>query len=242
MRKNYFALVLGVLVVFLMNQALAAPTDVPLNRGIIVTGTSSIEKEPDQTVIQFTILTTGKKREEVQAENNQIASRVASAFFQAGVERKDWKTIQLNVGPLYDYNSKGESKQNGYQMTHQIIVTLPGVTQAGKIVNLLVDSGVTNIDSIQFTLKDQNGAFKEALVEATKEAREKAEIMAAASGAKIKGVRYIGTPIYQYRPYNEEVSPKKYAVADMAVREEQQVWASTVDVNATIQIHFDLVE
>ena len=72
MRKNYFALVLGVLVVFLMNQALAAPTDVPLNRGIIVTGTSSIEKEPDQTVIQFTILTTGKKREEVQAENNQI--------------------------------------------------------------------------------------------------------------------------------------------------------------------------
>ena len=142
---------------------------------------------------------------------------------------------------MYDYNSKGESKQNGYQMTHRIIVTLPGVTQAGKIVNLLVDSGVTNIDSIQFTLTDHNGAFKEALVEATKEAREKAEIMAGASGAKIKGVRYIGTPIYQYRPRTAEVSAKN-AGANMAVRDEQQVWASTVDVNATIQIHFDLVE
>ncbi len=241
MRKNYFALVLGVLVVFLMNQASAAPIETPLNKGIIVTGISSIEKEPDQTVIQFTILTTGKKREEVQAENNQISSRVASAFFQAGVERKDWKTTQLDVGPLYDYNSKGESKQNGYQMTHRIIVTLPGVTQAGKIVNLLVDSGVTNIDSIQFTLKDHNGAFKEALVEATKEAREKAEIMAGASGAKIKGVRYIGTPVYQYRPRPAVVTGKEMA-ADMPVRDEQQVWASTVDVNATIQIHFDLVE
>ena len=241
MRKNYFALVLGLLIVFAVNQVLAAPSETPLNQGIVVTGTASIEKEPDQTVIQFTILTTGKKREEVQAENNQIASRVASAFFQAGIERKNWKTIQLNVGPQYDYNSKGEAKPNGYQMTHQIILTLPGVTQAGKIVNLLVDAGVTNIDSIQFGLKDHNGAFKEALVEATKEAKEKAEIMAAASGAKIKGVRYIGTPVYQYRPRTTEFSGKLYA-ADAVAREEQQVWASTVNVNAVIQIHFDLVE
>ena len=65
--------------------------------------------------------------------------------------------------------------------------------------------------------------------------------MDVASGEKIKWVRYIGTPIYQYRPRTAEVSAKN-AGANMAVRDEQQVWASTVDVNATIQIHFDLVE
>jgi Uncharacterized conserved protein len=208
-------------------------------RGIVVTGEASLEKEPDQTTIYFMILTNKKTSEEAQAENAKITSRVYQAFLAEGIERKSWKTTQMTINPQYTY-SGSKSKLTGYQMVHRVMMVLPGTEKAGRVVNLLVDSGVENIESIQFGLKDPKAAEREAIAAATREAREKGEIMAAASGARIIGVRYVGEPTSYGRSNAYMVAGRTSATGDVAM--EQQVWASTIQVAARIQIHFELAE
>lgn len=239
--KKKFVMIIGVLVMILSaSQALIAEASTQEPRGIIVTGDAVIEKEPDQTTIQFTILTTGKTSTEVQAENAKISSRVYQAFLSEGIERNTWKTVQMSLSPQYDY-SGAKSKMVGYQMVHRIMVVLPGTEKAGKVVSMLVENDVNNIDSIQFGLKDPKGAQREALALATQNAKTKAEVLAASSGTRITGIAYMGEPTVSYRAYDGYYD--KRAVADMAgAALEQQVWASTINISARVEIRFEIVE
>lgn len=222
------------------SQTIAVEAATQEARGIIVTGDAVIEKEPDQTTIQFTILTTGKNSSTVQAENAKISSKVYQAFLSEGIERDTWKTVQMNVSPQYDY-SGSKSKMVGYQMIHRIMVVLPGTDKAGKVVSMLVENDVNNIDSIQFGLKDPKGAQREALALATQNAKTKAEVLAASSGTRITGIAYMGEPTVSYRNYDAYY--EKRATADVAMGAlEQQVWASTINISTRVEIRFEILE
>lgn len=208
-----------------------------LPTGIYVNGNATVEKEPDQTTIQFTIYTTGKTPEEAQAKNSIISSNVYQSFLSEGIDRNSWKTMQMDLSPQYDHNNS-TTKIIGYQMTHQVLVKMNGTDKAGKVITLLVNSGVSNINSISFGLKDPQGAQNEALAEATKEAREKAEIMAKNAGARVGNVRLITQPNASYR--------EKSGYANTAIDEngtlEHQVWAESITITANVQIQFDLIK
>jgi len=208
-----------------------------LPTGIFVNGSATVEKEPDQTKIQFTIYTTGKTPEEAQGKNSIVSSNVYQAFLSEGIERNSWKTTQMDLSPQYDYNSS-TTKIIGYQMTHRVLVTINGKDKAGKIITLLVNSKVSNIDSISFGLKDPQGAQNEALAEATRDAREKAEIMAKTAGAAVGNVRKIIQPNASYQ--------EKAGYANTGISEdgaiEHQVWAESINITANVQIQFDLIK
>ena len=75
---------------------------------------------------------------------------------------------------------------------------------------------------------------------ATKDAREKAQIIAASSGAVIVGVAYAGEPTYHYQPSSAMYDRKEVKMA--AGAPEQQVWASTIQVSARVEVRFNLGE
>lgn len=211
-----------------------------LPTGIVVTGNAVLEKEPDQTQVYFVIHTTGKTSEEAQAENAKISSQVYQAFMADGIDRSAWKTVQMDLSPEYVHDDSGKGKLKGYQMNHGVLLTVSGTDKAGKIVNMLVGSGVENIQYIRFGLKDPKAAQREALAEATKDARARAEIIAAETGATIKSVRYVSEPrvVYQDNAGYADMSRNKEESAPV----EQQVWAGSVNITATVEIHFELVK
>ena len=68
--------ILGLLtLVFVTLSTVSFAAAPQLPTGIVVTGNATLEKEPDQTQIFFTIYTTGKTSEEAQADNAKISSR-----------------------------------------------------------------------------------------------------------------------------------------------------------------------
>lgn len=202
-------------------------------KGVWVTGNAIIEKEPDQTVIVFSIVTTGKTPLSAQNENAQISSKISERFLGEGLDGNQWKTVSMNMSP--------QSGSKGYQMFHQISLTLYDINQAGRIVNILVDHGVDRIDSIVFGLKDPKAAEYEAIAQATQNAKKKGEIIARAAGATVTGISFIGPSqaVYQPRMYANKSMADLSASAERA---EQHVWASTIEVAAEIQICLDLAE
>lgn len=240
MKRKFAMIITGMIMIIGASHLIVTEAAAQEPRGIIVTGDAVVEKEPDQTTIQFTILTTGKTSTEVQTENAKISSRVYQAFLSEGIERNAWKTVQMNLYPQYDY-SGSKSKMVGYQMSHRLMVVLPGTSTAGKVVSMLVENDVNHIDFIQFGLKDIKGAQREALTLATQNAKTKAEVLATSAGTRIIGIAYMGEPTVSYRAYDRYSEQK--AIADMASGElEQQVWASTINISARVEIRFEIVE
>lgn len=226
------ALLLGV---FGYIGAVSATSELPT--GIYVTGSAVVEKEPDQTKIQFTIYTTGKTSEEAQGKNSIISSNVYQYFLSEGINRNSWKTTQMDLGPQYDRNNS-TTKIIGYQMTHRVLVTMNGTDKAGEIVTLLVNSGISSIDSISFGLKDPKGAQNEALAQATKDAKERAEIMAKNAGAVMGNVKLISQPTVSYQ------DRAGYANMDIGENEtiEHQIWVENINITANVQIQFNLIK
>lgn len=208
--------------------------------GAVATGTSMIEKTPDQTVILFTIVTSGKTSEAAQAQNSLLSSQVYQSFLADGLDRKSWKTESMELSPTYDPDSS-KRKITGFQMTHQVMVTLDGTNRAGSVVKLIVDSGVDKIDYVQFKLKDPFTTQKEAMALATKDAKEKAEIMASAAGVEIKNVRYIGEPTVQYNTNASYVNLSAYKGKEVIDIAEHQLWAGDIQISAIVRIVFNLL-
>lgn len=230
---------IGILMVLLLvfgSVSFANAMTEELPKGIWVTGSAVIEKEPDQTTISFSIVTTGKTPSAAQNENAQISSKISERFLSEGLERGQWKTVRMDLIPQYE-----SSRVKGYQMTHQMSLTLADTNRAGKIVNILVDHEVNKIDSIVFGLKDPKAAEYEAIAQATKDAKQKGETLAKAAGARVSGVSFIGPPYAVYQPQMYMNRAMK-AVAAEDERIEQQIWASTIEVTARIQICLDIVE
>ncbi len=93
----------------------------------------------------------------------------------------------------------------GYEAKNSVTVRVQGVpadelsASAGKIVDALMASGCNQITSVAYSLEqDQTAARREALVKAVKDAQMTAEVVAAAAGRKITGIRSI-SPSYSPR-------------------------------------------
>lgn len=209
-------------------------------QGVIVEGSSSIEKMPDQTKIQFTIHTTGKTSEEAQSKNAMISSQIYQNFLAGGIPRNSWKTVQMNLSPLYDYNNSKE-KLIGYQMTHRVLVTVDGTTNARGLIRLIAESGVGSIESVQFGLKNPQEAENEALAKAVEDARNRAQVMAVSAGEQIKNVRLIN----QVTTFlgNETRYRGSLAVTDETGEVfEELFWVGPIVVRAQVQIQFNLAK
>lgn len=232
MRKILTTFVLGIMLITTAGIASAESEQT----GIQVIGEANIEKTPDQTIIQFVIETTGKTPEIAQVENSKISSQVYQELIGQGIGREQFKTIQLSLDPQREYNKDGTNKVVGYKMTHQISLRLDGTDKAGSMVTSLIASGVTQIYSVKFGLKDEKLAQCEALAAAVKDAQSKAVALAEASGRRIIGVRAIEEQgINLRRPVGINYEMK--SAADGAIQ--QQTWAGDITVTATIIVTYD---
>ena len=232
MKKILTAFVLGIMLITTGGLASAESAQT----GIRVIGEANIEKTPDQTTIQFVVETTGKTPELAQAENSKISSQVYQELMGQGIGREQFKTTQLSLDVQREYNKDGTNKVIGYRMTHRVSLKLDGTDKAWPMVTSLIASGVNRIDSVQFGLKDESSAQREALAAAVKDAQSKAAVLAEASGRRIIGVRAIeeqGVNLRRPVALNYEMKSAADGVG------QQQAWAGDITVTATIIVTYD---
>lgn len=184
------------------------------SRTITSSGTAFKDVEPNKVEINFAVETKAKTAQEAQTQNAELVNKAKEALKDLGLSDKDIETTYYNVAPEYSYDKDYQqpAKIVGYVAVHNLKATSKQVSEGGKIIDALSSSGVNRVNSIQFGLDEKKEAeVKNVLIEeASKNAREKANSLAAGTGTKIKNVISVSENSYYYPPIRYAAD---YAVA-----------------------------
>ena len=163
---------------FTQDSSVGSPT-------IRVIGEGSVHVMPDQAMIQIIVVTEATEADQATDLNDRIAQEVLSQVRKIVEAGTEIKTTTFSLKPTYQRTKEFPRKITGYTAKNHILVKTGDLTRVGKIIDAATDAGANEIGSIQFTLKDEHPVRLKALKQATANAREKAEEMAATLGLKI---------------------------------------------------------
>lgn len=182
---------------------------------ISVVGTATAHVEPDIAIVDFGLSKTAPSVEEARAGVVESARNLIEALNALGVTKADIATVSVNLLPQYPprcaYLQGGggicrrdvdPNKPISYQFNQSFRVTV-NITKVGRVIDAAFGAGVTTISGVQFDLADRAAVETKVQADAVRDARTKAEAIAAASGAKLGGVMSIinNSPYSYYGPY-----------------------------------------
>lgn len=158
---------------------------------ISVQGRGGIHVEPDVTRIELSLISLHDTYDEVYSQAKRDIEKLQQIMAEVSLPKSQPKTIRLDIDKKtvaeYDkyHNYKGE-KFLGFQLTHIVKIDL-GMDNV--ILNTIIRSIGRHLKqaeiNIGYTVKDARPAQLRMLERAVKDAKAKAEIMAAAAGCKL---------------------------------------------------------
>lgn len=142
---------------------------------------------PDVAYVTIGMTTSGESADEVQKTNDNAMKGILDAIKNQGVAESDIRTAEYSVYPEYNY-SGSRTIIKGYTAVNRAMVTINDVSKIGTVLEAANKAGANDIGNISLSVKDRNSAYDIALADAIKAARNRAQVMADASGVKLGGL------------------------------------------------------
>lgn len=195
---NYFKIFLGIIVLGLV--ILVAAFFVPwqkVNWGevsiapsetVTVMGAAKSQQKTQIAVFSAGVKVVKDNKQEAIDEVNQKIKALTAAVKGFGIKDEDIKTQNLNIYQQEEtYYEEGRQKvrPGQWNVGTTIEIKLRDVDRASDLADLLSRSGATNVYGPNFSVDNPEVADNTLLEEATKNAREKAEVLARASNKKL---------------------------------------------------------
>ncbi len=209
-----------------------------MKRSITVSGLGRVAVVPDVADVRLGVSVTRPSVAEARTAAAETASRILDAVTAAGVARSDVRTASLQVQPEYEYLERTQ-RLKGQNVSHQYLVTVRALDVLGRVIDDGLAAGATTLDSVSFRSGDPAAAESAARVAAVRDARAKAEALAAEAGVAIGDVISIAEAVGGPVPRPMAGRVKMMAVAEAAPT---PVEAGTDEVSVAIVATFAIAE
>lgn len=155
--------------------------------GMVATsGEGRVEVAPDIAWLSFGV---SARRPTVEAARDAVAEIVAAVIALArdtGLGDKDIATAAVSVSPEFDWDPKTrERRMLGYVVSRDIQLRLEDLSRLGELTEDALGAGVTDAAPARFDTTRRTEIEHEALTAAARDARARAEVLAAALGASL---------------------------------------------------------
>jgi uncharacterized protein len=195
--------------------------------GITVNGTGTITSVPDEATFTVGVQTQGSTAREALAANSEQMRRVIAAVRSAGVEKDDIQTQDVSVSANYSE----ENRINGYTAGNSVLVTIHGLSSAGKVLDAASNAGANQVYGPTLSRSDEEKLRTKALRDAVADARKKAVVLADAAGVQLGSVTAITEGSSGgWEPYY--ASDMRLAKADAPIE------PGTQDIQASVTVTF----
>jgi uncharacterized protein len=190
--------------------AYASRTQTQPTEGVAVVGEAVRRVAPENAEFLIEITAGGGTGAQAIRNHQTKTTQIAQAVSTLGVQHADLQTVSLNVInvysplmqalPAYGVPQVGQGGMSGfgaatamqpevqlgnYQARSVMRVNVREAARAGDIADTLVKAGATLVTGLSYHAADEAGARKSALEAAGRDARAKAETLAAAAGKQL---------------------------------------------------------
>ncbi len=193
-------------------------------RSITVVGEGSVPGTPDLALLTFSVRQRGENAGNAFTATSRDMTAVIEALKEGGIEPRDLRTDSIALNPIYGRNDRGVTNRANvvaYEGYQALSVRLRDIASAGQIIDTAVEAGANELQSFQLTFDDPAALQEEARIAAVRDARGRAERMAAAAGAKLGEVITIGEDMGS--------QPRPFAMRSMAM-DEARVESTSIEV------------
>jgi len=162
--------------------------EVSSDRWIEVSGEGSVSAAPDFARVTLGVTTAAKDAREAMAANAKSANALVQLIKSEGVAPKDIQTSGLSISPMFSNQQPAQPNAptiTGYSVSDNVTVIVRDIPRLGALLDGAVAAGANAIYGIGFGQNDPSALLDKARPLAVADARRKAEIYAAAGGAKI---------------------------------------------------------
>jgi hypothetical protein len=173
---------------------------------ITVTGSGEVRAAPDRADVTAGVVSEASSAAEAVRANSAAMQSVLSALDELGIPKKQVQTQGFSVAPVYEEHSgmRGAPRIAGYRVSNQVSVEVQGVERVGAVLDRLVAAGANELGGVAFSMGEPTPLLDEARRRAVADARRKAELYAAAAGARLGKLLRLdeaagGVPIPMFR-------------------------------------------
>jgi len=171
----------------------------------MVAGDSIVQAQPDTAILTISVVTQGRRAIDAQQENAVKTDAVVRALKSVAGAGAEVKTSGYSLQPQRVYKEGQPPAITGYEARNSVTVTTGELNKVGNIIDAAAQAGSNDISGIAFTLRQDRPARDQALSEATREAMNKARVIAQALGGRVvrvievqeEGLQRPPVPIYQ---------------------------------------------
>jgi len=219
------------IIIFSFNSTAAAEERIPT---ISVNGEGVVEVAPDRATISLGVVTRDKNADKVQNDNAKIANEIIKSVAALGIDKKNIRTGNYSFHQ-YFRNDNNRRVADGYEANNTVIVIVDDLNLVGKVIDAALANGANNVDSLEFGIKDKSKLQNEAIRLAVRDARAKAEVVAAELGKNIIGVLNVSVN----SGYISAPRASKMFMADMAAENSVATPIESGMLNCSASVHVD---
>lgn len=148
-----------------------------------------IEAEPDLVSLNVSVVSEAPESAAAVEANATTTDAVLAALRRVTGDEAEIKTTGYSVTPRFDqFEPSTPRKLVGYRVRNSVVVVSSDLQGIGQAIDAAVGAGANDIDSLTFQLRDDFDLRLQALAEATRRARAKADAIAKALGTRVARV------------------------------------------------------
>lgn len=216
---------------FSVNQVTTTKTDL-----FQVTGSGKVAVTPDIARVSVGIQQNGATVKDAQDKINSVINAVSDSIKKLGVDKKDIRTTNYNLNPMYDY-SNGKQRITGYTAQTNLEVTLRNPEKANDVIDASTANGANTVGGVTFDVEDRTKAENDARKLAIAEAKKKAENAAQVAGFKL------GNMVNYQENFGNDIQPRPYMMAakgEADISAPTQLEQGSKELTITVTLSYEL--
>jgi uncharacterized protein YggE len=224
---------------FVLATLLVISVSAPANakeKGIIsVTGEAKMDVVPDVVDVSLVVEISDKNLNIAQRKNDEIVANVLKIAKALDIADKNVQTNYINVRPVYEQIS-GKMVFTRFETVKGIEVKLTDISKLQELLEKTAEAGVNRVDGVNFTSSKFERLQNDVQVMAAKNAKMRADTIAASLGAKVdKPFKITVNSSYQSPAQRGGVMMMKAASIS-----DQTIAAGQVTITANVNVDFEL--
>ena len=215
--------------------AFAQQPSQPVTPMIVTSGEGVVKKAPDRAWVAIAAESRAKTAADAQRQNSEAMNAVLDKIKAHGIPADAIQTTAYNVQPEYDYQG-GRPTLRGYSARNQVEVRVEPLGKLGDVMADAVNTGATNVSGVRFDLKDREAAESEALRLAVRDARRRADAIAAGASVRIAQVIRIDEQRAEQYPTQPVPMARMAMTAEAAAPPPVPVAAGEIEIRARVTL------